>query len=144
MVKLKTTELLEYCLKHKKSLTPTRAIVFKTLSKHIKPKSAYDLQKEINNIKDNKLNISTIYRVLEFWIKLGLVHKLPSINKYLLCVSPHEKHTHMLNFCTRCEKVIETCNKKMSLNFIKSTAELNLYFNDAQSIEVPVICANCS
>ena len=144
MKQINTELLLNLCFKEKKSLTPTRTMVIKTLSKHLKPKSAYELQKEINNSQKNKLNISTIYRVLEFWIKLGLIHKISTINKYLICLAPNEKHTHMLNFCTICEKVVETCNEKMGLNFKKSTAKLDLLFNSSQTIEIPVICHKCN
>jgi len=50
----------------------------------------------------------------------------------------------MLNFCTKCEKVIETCNEKMGLNFKKGTAELDLSFNSSNTVEIPVTCSNCS
>lgn len=140
----KTEDLLNYCLKNKKSLTPSRTLVIKTLSKHKKPISAYELRDEINNKGDVNINISQIYRVLEFWIDLGLIHKISSINKFLLCITPEEKHTHMLNFCTVCEKVFETCNEQMGLNLKKSTAKLDLAFNNTRSVEIPVICPQCS
>ena len=139
-----TEKLLNYCLKKKKSLTPSRILVIRTLSKHKKPISAYELRDEINNNGDVSINISQIYRVLEFWIDLGLIHKISSINKFLLCITPEEKHTHMLNFCTVCEKVFETCNEKMGLNLKKSTAKLDLAFNNTCSVEIPVICPQCS
>ena len=144
MKSIKTEELLNYCLKHKKSLTLSRTLVIKTLSKHSKPKSAYDLQEEINKLEDTNLNISTIYRVLEFWIKLGLIHKIATINKFLICLAPNEKHTHMLNFCTICEKVVETCSERMGLNFKQSTQKLDLSFNNTHPVEIPVICPQCS
>ena len=140
----KTENLLNYCLKNKKSLTPSRTLVIKTLSKHKKPISAYELRDEINNKGNVNINISQIYRVLEFWIDLGLIHKISSINKFLLCITPEEKHTHMLNFCTVCEKVFETCNEQMGLNLKKSTAKLDLAFNNTRSVEIPVICPQCS
>ena len=139
-----TENLLNFCLKRKKSLTPSRTLVIKTLSRHKKPISAYELRDEINNYGDVNINISQIYRVLEFWIDLGLIHKISSLNKFLLCTTPDEKHTHMLNFCTVCEKVFETCNKKMGLNFKKSTAKLDLSFNNTRPIEIPVICPQCN
>jgi Fur family zinc uptake transcriptional regulator len=140
----KTESLLNYCLKNKKSLTPSRTLVIKTLSKHKKPISAYELRDEINNKGNVNINISQIYRVLEFWIDLGLIHKISSINKFFLCITPEEKHTHMLNFCTVCEKVFETCNEQMGLNLKKSTAKLDLAFNNTRSVEIPVICPQCS
>ena len=145
MMKIVNTEnLLNYCLKRKKSLTPSRNLVIKTLAKFNKPITAYKLRDEINNNGVVNINISQIYRVLEFWIDLGLIHKISSINKFLLCITPEEKHTHMLNFCTVCEKVFETCNEKMGLNFTKSTAKLDLAFNTTCSVEIPVICPKCS
>ena len=145
-MKLVNTEnLLNHCLKRKKSLTPSRILVIKTLAKHNKPITAYELRDEINNNNEAvNINISQIYRVLEFWIDLRLVHKISSINKFLLCTTPDEKHIHMLNFCTVCEKVVETCNEKMGLNFKKSTAKLDLAFNNTRSVEIPVICPLCS
>ena len=139
-----TENLLNYCLKKKKSLTPSRTLVIKALSKHKKPISAYELRDEINNSKGVSINISQIYRVLEFWIDLGLIHKISSINKFLLCITPDEKHTHVLNYCTVCEEVFETCNKQMGLNLKKSTAKLDLVFNNTRSVEIPVICSQCS
>ena len=141
---IKTEELLNICLENKKSLTPSRTLVIKTLSRHTKPRSAYDLQDEINRQENTKLNISTIYRVLDFWINIGMIHKISSINKYLVCLTPNEKHTHMLNFCTVCEKVVETCNEKMGLNFKKSTKKLKLSFSTSHPVEIPVIRPNCS
>jgi Fur family zinc uptake transcriptional regulator len=139
-----TENLLNYCLKNKKSLTPSRTLVIKTLSKYKRPISAYELRDEINSNRDVNINISQIYRVLEFWIDLGLIHKVSAINKFLLCITPEEKHTHMLNFCTVCEKVFETCNEQMGLNLKKSTAKLDLAFNNTRSVEIPVICTKCS
>ena len=62
----------------------------------------------------------------------------------MLCIAPDEKHTHMLNYCTVCEKVYETCNEQMGLNLKKSTAKLDLAFNNTRSVEIPVICPQCS
>ena len=144
MEKVSSETLLNYCLKKKKSLTPSRTLVIKTLSKHEKPVSAYELRDEINKSKNLRISISQIYRVLGFWIDLGLIHKISSINKFLLCVTPDEKHTHMLNYCTVCERVFETCNKQMGLNLKKSTAKLDLAFNNTCSVEIPIICPQCS
>ena len=141
---INTENLLNYCLTRKKSLTPSRTLVLKTLAKYNKPVTAYKLRDEINNNGVININISQIYRVLEFWIDLGLVHKISLINKFLLCITPEEKHTHMLNFCTVCEKVFETCSEQMGLNFKKSAAKLDLNFKNTRSVEIPVICPNCS
>lgn len=142
MKKFSTDLLLDFCVKNKKSLTPTRLLIIKTLFDNKKPQSAYELQGELNNNKV-KINISTIYRVLEFWIKIGILHKIASINKYFICSTPKEKHIHMLNFCTACNTVYESCNKAMDLNFDKSVTNLKLTIDKKSSIEIPVLCTSC-
>ena len=82
--------------------------------------------------------------MLDFWIKLGLIHKIAAINKFLVCLTPNEKHTHMLTFCTICEGVVESCSEKMGLNLKQSTKKINLSFDSNQSVEIPVICSKCS
>ena len=144
MKKVSTEYLYNFCLKKRKSLTPSRTLIIKALSKYKKPISAYELRNEINKNRDVNINISQIYRVLDFWTNLGLVHKISTINKFFLCITPEEKHTHILNFCTVCEKVFETCNETMGLNLKKSTAKLDLTFNNTRSVEIPVICPECS
>ena len=144
MKTVSTEILLNYCLKKKKSLTPSRTLVIKTLSKHKKPISAYELRDEINKNKDLRINISQIGVIHKKNLLIEDIYKISSINKFFLCITPEEKHTHMLNFCTVCEKVFETCNKRMGLNLKKSTAKLDLAFNNTRSVEIPVICPQCS
>jgi len=144
MQNISNETLLEYCLNNKKSLTPTRVLIINTLSRYKNPRSAYDILDDINSTKDIKINISTIYRVLEFWMRIGLVHKISLLNKFLICIEPTEKHVHMLNFCTSCEKVFESCSEKMGLNIKKGTSNLDLSLDKNHSIEIPVICSNCN
>ena len=66
MIEISSETLVSYCIKKNKSLTPTRLLIIKTLSKYTKPKSAYELQKDINALGP-KLNISTVYKIIEFW-----------------------------------------------------------------------------
>ena len=87
--------------------------VFNTVQEAKKEKvaigiSAYDIN-DIIKARGKNLNISSVYRVIEFWVKLKVIHKISLLNKYMLCDNTDEKHTHMLNFCTVCEKVFETC-----------------------------------
>ena len=67
-----TENLLNYCLKKKKSLTPSRTLVIKTLSNHKKPISAYELRDEINNNGD----INYLFKsMLKFFFGYRLVIK---------------------------------------------------------------------
>ena len=88
-----------------------------------KPISAYDINSVIKS-RGKNLNISSVYRVIEFWVKLKVIHKISLLNKYMLCDNTDEKHTHITNICTSCLSVIETCNESMGLDLIKSSKKL--------------------
>ncbi|MBF86720.1 MAG: transcriptional repressor [Pelagibacterales bacterium] len=140
--KLIKNKALQLCLEAKEIITPNRASILDLLIKNNKPLAAYELKEML---KDNNkgLNISTIYRVLDFWIKLKVVHKLSFLNKYVLCSNPDEVHTHITNICTKCSSVVETCNENMGLNLKESTKNMGVALTPDLNVEIPVLCANC-
>ena len=140
--KLIKNKALQLCLEAREIITPNRASILDLLIKNNKPLAAYELKEML---KDNNkgLNISTIYRVLDFWIKMKVVHKLSILNKYVLCSNPDEVHTHITNICTKCSSVVETCNENMGLNLKESTKNMGVALTPDLNVEIPVLCANC-
>ena len=105
---INTDKLLSKCAEFGKSATPQRLVIIEALSDSKTGISAYDLLAQLQQ-QGHAFNISTIYRVLDFWIELGLVHKIESNNTYLLCNDDHHNHYHVLLRCIACEKVEESC-----------------------------------
>ena len=140
--KLIKNKALQLCLEAREIITPNRASILDLLIKNNKPLAAYELKEML---KDNNkgLNISTIYRVLDFWIKMKVVHKLSILNKYVLCSNPDEVHTHITNICTKCSSVVETCNENMGLNLKESTKNMGVALTPDINVEIPVLCASC-
>ena len=140
--KLIKIKALQLCLEAREIITPNRASILDLLIKKNRPLAAYELKEML---KDNNkgLNISTIYRVLDFWIKMKVVHKLSILNKYVLCSNPDEVHTHITNICTKCSSVVETCNENMGLNLKESTKNMGVALTPDINVEIPVLCANC-
>ena len=134
---------LDKCLESKCSLTPNRSIIFEAIANYKKPVTAYELQNKIMKNGIN-LNISSIYRVINFWIKRGLIHKIGYLNKYIVCKKPKESHTHVVNICAKCEKILETCNKKMGIDFEEFSSKFGLIFAKNFHLEIPVICRKCN
>ena len=140
--KLIKNKALQLCLEAREIITPNRASILDLLIKKNRPLAAYELKEML---KDNNkgLNISTIYRVLDFWIKMKVVHKLSILNKYVLCSNPDELHTHITNICTKCSSVVETCNENMGLNLKESTKNMGVALTPDINVEIPVLCASC-
>jgi Fur family zinc uptake transcriptional regulator len=130
------------CMEKQETLTPNRLLILNILLENEKPISAYDIN-EIIKKRGKSLNISSVYRVIEFWVKLNVIHKISYLNKYMLCDNTDEKHTHITNICTSCMSVIETCNESMGLDLIKSSKKLGVVISPDINIEIPIICQNC-
>ena len=138
----KKNKAIQICLESKETLTPNRITILELLLDSEAPISAYDLSTKLKN-RGKNINISTIYRVIDFWIKLKIVHKISYLNKFVLCSNHEEIHTHITNICTKCSKVIEPCNEKMELNLNKSSQKLGILLRPDINVEIPVLCNNC-
>ena len=123
-----------------KTLTPQRLSIFRALEALGRPITAYELQGYINNQSDESFNISTIYRVLDFWVALGFVHKLESANKFVLCTDEHRNHIHVLQHCTNCNSVVENCDIS---RLIKMPMSSTFKANSNQVIEIQGRCGKC-
>jgi len=99
-----------------------------------------ELQERVNRAFDESLNISTIYCVLDFWTTLGYIHKIDSANKFVTCADEHSNHIHVLQHCTRCQRVEESCEISRLIK-MPSTTEFQVDTN--QVIEVLGRCTNC-
>ena len=138
----KNNKAINRCIESNETLTPNRLLILEILLENDKPISAYDINSVIKS-REKNLNISSVYRVIEFWVKLKVIHKISLLNKYMLCDNTDEKHTHITNICTSCLSVIESCNKSMGLDLIKSSKKLGVVLSPGINIEIPIICQNC-
>jgi Fur family zinc uptake transcriptional regulator len=134
--------IMDRCYESEYSITPQRMLVIDTMVSQNKPISAYDLKHHLEFL-GKKLNIATIYRILDFWCDLNLVHRLSSINKFIFCANPTEQHTHIINCCQKCEITIESCHKKMGIDISRGMEALGLKLANGSHLEVPVLCSSC-
>ena len=135
--------MLERCYSDKSTMTPQRLLVLDTLVELKKPISAYELKDYLNGV-GKSLNIASIYRILEFWCGLKLAHRISSRNKFISCSVPGDTHTHIINFCQRCENTIESCHEKMGIDIEAGAKFLGLKLADNSHLEIPVFCSSCS
>ena len=136
---IKRSELTSKCLDSGRSATPQRMTIIDALDSSGKNLSAYELLDLLNN-KGQLFNISTIYRVLNFWIEMGVVHKIDSSNTYLICNDKHTNHFHVLLQCSNCKSVEESC--QISTQF-SSPESSKFSIKDGQVIEFLGLCNNC-
>jgi len=132
-------QLVSKCLDSGRSATPQRMTIVDALDSSGKNLSAYELL-DLLNAKGHIFNISTIYRVLDFWIEMGVVHKIDSSNTYLICNDTHTNHFHVLLQCSNCKSVEESCQISAQLSMPGSN---KFSIKDGQVIEFLGVCNNC-
>ena len=133
------SKLISKCLDSGRSATPQRMLIIDELDFSRKNLSAYELLDLLND-KGHSFNISTIYRVLDFWIDMGVVHKMDSSNTYLICNDSHTNHFHVLLHCSNCKSVEESCQVSAQLSLPESN---KFRVSDGQVIEFHGLCKNC-
>jgi len=123
-------------------LTTTREQVFLLLSKHSGAIGAYDLLAELKNI-DAAAKPATIYRALDFLSKQGFVHKIESINAFIMCHHFGEcNHPVQLLICDQCGHVEEIQSNHFDLA-LRSMADATGFSISHQIVEAHGSCQAC-
>lgn len=90
------------CTAAGESFTPLRRRVFELLLDQGSPAKAYDLLPLINDDAKAQAKPPTVYRALDFLVRLGLAHRIESLNAFVACdVGACERSTIFL-ICEKC------------------------------------------
>lgn len=83
---------------HHLRVTKPRKLLIQCLIKHESPQSARALMKELDS--QNDIDQVTIYRILDTFLEIGLIHQVFPSGGYLLC--DHIKCHHGIHVMLRC------------------------------------------
>lgn len=133
---------LDYSLNLGTRLTSLRKSILFILWGSKKPLKAYDILNALLDIKQNS-KPTTVYRVLEHFADCGVVHKIESIQSYILCREP-KKHlpSEVLMICTHCHAVQETYEASL-LEMIQKLSDSHGFGLGDAVIELKGICRHC-
>ncbi len=128
-----------YCKYNNLRLTEPRQKVLEILATEKQPLGAYDLLDKIST-DNNKVNPPTIYRAIDFWLEHGFIHKITSLNKYIICNHNHDIKQTIILICNNCNKVEEICENMEILSLL---SKRKFVFQQAIT-EVKGTCYSCS
>jgi Fur family zinc uptake transcriptional regulator len=123
---------------HKKN---NQEIVFSVLCKASKPMTAYQI---LEKLKRYGINAPpTVYRALEALQAQGQVHRIESVNAFVVC-HQHEHISHPASFilCSDCGEVKEIHDDRMEI-LLKEWAERFHFSVKQQTIELLGLCLQC-
>lgn len=86
--------------------TPLRAHIYELIVRAGGPIKAYDLLDRLRPERGSP-KPPTVYRALEFFSRLGLVHRVEALNAYIACDHSHPGHVAEFFICETCDEVEE-------------------------------------
>jgi Fur family zinc uptake transcriptional regulator len=130
------------CQKRGVRFTPAREQVFKLLSNHSSAVGAYELLDELKII-DPSAKPATIYRALDFLSQQGFVHKIESINAFVMCHHFGDcNHPVQLLICDECGLVEEIQSNDFD-SALKEMAGNKGFIISHQIVEAHGACQSC-
>lgn len=123
-------------------LTPLRAQVLGLIADAGKPVKAYDL---LDAMKEENGSSAppTVYRALDFLLEQGFIHRLASVNAFVGCHHPNERHSVPFLICDRCHAAIELEDERIC-SLLDEQARALGFEPRAQTLEVHGVCARCA
>jgi Fur family transcriptional regulator, zinc uptake regulator len=124
------------------TLTSLRKAVLFSLWQAKKPLKVHEIIEDLVAAQFSA-TATSVYRVLDFFMEAGLLHKIESIQAYALCLTPDHKHsTEMLMICDKCHDMTEAHDE--TLRFLLTQLASNAAFKISEDvIELKGICHAC-
>ena len=133
----------ERCKAAGERLTPARREAYRAMLEQDKPLSAYELIAVLEELKGKKIAPLTVYRHLDFLIRVGLVHRLESTHSYVACVHPDHAHeTHYL-LCSECGSADEVESRALG-SLLDEIADRHGFQPEHAIVEIKGVCGDCA
>jgi Fur family zinc uptake transcriptional regulator len=131
----------ELCRRRGARFTPLRRRVLELVWGGHAPVGAYQVLDRLRH-DGRPAAPPTVYRALDFLISQGLVHRLESLNAFIGCPRPDQRHRAQYLICERCGEAAE-----VEIAGLEGTIEAAAVAHDfqvsGQTVEVRGLCASC-
>jgi Fur family transcriptional regulator, zinc uptake regulator len=84
----------------------------------------------------------TVYRALDFLIEHGLIHRIESLNAYVGCSRPEQRHMSQFLICGKCGGAAELDDPAIADAVLRRASELG-FAVEQQTIELRGLCPRC-
>ena len=126
--------------KKNQTLTKNQKIVLNLLQDSGEPLKAYFI---LDSLKKEGLNSPLqVYRALDKLVELGKIHKVESLNSFIICNNSNCASNTAFTICERCGKVKEIKNNNLTegVNELVRENKLNI---SRYNLEFYVVCKSC-
>jgi Fur family zinc uptake transcriptional regulator len=143
-VKTLLDEAESFCAAQGTQLTQLRRLVLEALITAPGPVKAYDLIETLR-ARGHRLTPATVYRILEFFLQNGLVHRVNALNAFVACSDAclPARHTPLIVVCPDCQTTMEINDEGLYASIFNRLEDLGLEIKGG-TVEVRGICRKCS
>lgn len=131
------------CAEKGERLTPARLAVYAEMLARDAPLSAYELIALLEQRQQRKIAPLTVYRHLDFLMRIGLVHRLQSVQSYMPCNHPDDAHESQFLLCSSCGHVDEVESSEIE-RLLAQIADESGFRPDNAVVEVQGLCGTCA
>jgi Fur family transcriptional regulator, zinc uptake regulator len=131
------------CDEREKRLTRLRLAVLKALAESDHPLTAYNLLAKLRSALKRRLDAPSIYRVLHFWMALGLISRIESRNAYVVKADPTVSGNPVMFLCERCDRSV-TADINQIAKSIRRDAALLGFRLQTITVECSGLCPSCA
>jgi Fur family transcriptional regulator, ferric uptake regulator len=121
------------------SLTAPRKIVFNLLLNQ----GPQSMQVLVTRAKD-KVDRATVYRTIELFERLGIVHRLNMGWKYKIELTDVFTGHHHHMYCSNCGRIYDLADNPMLETMIETVAAKSGFSPRGHQLEIYGLCQNCS
>jgi Fur family zinc uptake transcriptional regulator len=129
------------CASAGETLTPLRRQVLELLWRREGPAKAYDLLDDLK-LGHPGAKPPTIYRALEFLVRLGFAHRIESLNAFIACDLGACSRSMVFLICERCSATVEV-DAGHALEDMQAAAKAAGFALSRTIIEASGACARC-
>ena len=129
------------CISRGVRLTKLRQAILEVLLEVSAPIKAYEIIEKMRD-KGERLTPATVYRVLDFLLQCGLVHRINALNAFIPCTGNHEEHSMLLFVCSQCQHAKEMDDPILYEAMRGRLEELGMSLSD-NCIEIQGTCRKC-
>jgi Fur family zinc uptake transcriptional regulator len=106
------------------------------------PIGPYPIMDLLRAADDRAAAPPTVYTALEFLLDQGLVHKIESLNAFVGCDRPEERHISQFLICTACKAAVEL-NDPAITQAVEASAKQSGFSLNRLTVEAQGLCAAC-
>lgn len=123
-------------------LTNLREQVLELVWQSHKPLGAYALMDMLAQASTRRVAPPTVYRALDFLLEEGLIHRINSLNAFIGCPSPSQKHQSHFLICQDCNVAVELDNTQLNQSILDAAKDAGFTLA-SHSVEINGLCPSC-